>query len=281
MKNPYISRLMFVIIFTATLVMAGCGDDSTVSPEGDDGNDLPPNTPLIPIPSHPAEILPDRSDSLIVDGKYVLTFAPANTAAPDTVGTITGLPHNTIRTTDQRVTLVDEGSMVTPVTILVRSCTQVGGACLDFWVTCNGVVHPPILQQVRYWEKIFSTTIMYPSTYLESHTYTEGTSETTGESFSYTLGASGGAFGITLSAELTRTFEHSITVSSETSVTKQFSCSSIEGKTIVFTAWQLVEGFRICSADSTGYTDRTWNHMVIPVIDNATTTVYLSVVQFD
>ena len=279
MKSRNIPSLILLIIFALTFTMIGCGDDSTVGPEDDGNNDIPPNTPLIPIPSHPAEILPDRSDSLIVEEKYVITFAPANTAAPDTVGTITGLPDNTIRTTDQRVTLVDEGSMVALVTIPVRSCYK--DLCFNLGATCNGVVHPPILQQVRYWEKIFSTTIMHPATYLESHTYTEGTSETTGESFSYTLGASGGMFGIFLSAELTKTFEHSITVSSETSVTKQFACNSIEGKTIVFTAWQLVEGFRICNADSTGYTDRTWNHMVIPAIDNATTTIYLSVVQFD
>ena len=272
---------MLLIIFALALAVTGCGDDSTVAPDDDGNNGLPPNTPPIPLPSHPAESLPDRSDSLIVDEKYVLTLAPANTAAPDTIATLSGMPINTIRTTDQRVTLVDESVILDPVVIPIRACTGGGGGCLDFPVTCNGVVHPPIVQRVRYWEKIFSTVIMYPANYLESHTYAEGTSETTGESFSYTLGAGGGAFGVTLSAELTRTFEHSITVSSETSVTKQFSCGSIEGSTIVFTAWQLVEGFRICNADSTGYTDRTWNHMIIPVIDNATTTVYLSVVEFD
>jgi len=281
MKSPSISSLILLLIFAMTFALTGCGDDSTVAPEGNGGNDLPPNTPLIPIPSHPAEILPDRSDSLIVEENYVLTLAPANTAAPDTVATLTPMPINTIRTTDQRVTLVDESNVVNPVVIPVRACSGVGGACIDFSATCNGLVHVPILLRIRYWEKIFSTTIMYPAVYVESHTYTEGTSETTGESFSYTLGAGGGAFGISLSAELTRTFEHSITVSSETSVTKQFSCGSIESKTIVFTAWQLVEGFRICNSDSTSYTDRTWNHMVIPAIDNATTTVYMSVVKFD
>jgi hypothetical protein len=74
---------------------------------------------------------------------------------------------------------------------------------------------------------------------------------------------------------------NAITISSETSVTKQFTCESIEGKTLVFTVWQLIEGFRICNADSSQYTDHTFNHMVIPVIDNATNNLYMSVVQFD
>jgi hypothetical protein len=281
MKSRNISALIVLFLCAMIFAFSGCGDDNPAAPEDDGGNELPPNTPPIPVPTHPAESLPDRSDSLIVDERYAITFAPANAAAPDTIAAITGQPENTIRATDQRVTLVDESVITDPVIFPVLSCASGGGICINPTVGCNGVVHAPVVQRIRYWEKIFSTTIMYPANYLESHTYTEGTSETTGESFSYTLGASGGAFGISLSAELTRTFEHSITVSSETSVTKQFSCSSIEGKTLVCTAWQLVEGYRICNADSTTYTDRTWNHMIIPAIDNATTTVYLSVVEFD
>ena len=278
-------KLIIITSVFLLLVMIGCGKDDSVSPEPDDNGDgLPPNTPAIPIPSVPGEALPEKSDSLILEVVPIITFAPKNELAPDTIASYTGMPYNIVNTTNNQLTLVADSQIVDPVYVPYMACTEPTcnvGISYSSSFYCNGVGHSPLIQYIRYWQKIFSTVIQYPANYMESHTYTEGTSETTGESFSYTLGISGQAYGIGLSAELTRTFSYSITISSETSVTKQFTCESIEGKTIVFTVWQLVEGFRICNADSSSYTDHTFNHMLIPVIDNATNNMYMSVVEFD
>lgn len=284
MRSSSIIKLFVVVLIALLLAIIGCGNDDSVSPVPD-GNDWPPpNTPAIPIPSAPGEALPDKSDSLILEIAPILTFAPKNEFAPDTIASYSGFPYNYVNTTNGQVTLVDEGQIIDPVYVPFKACSEPDcswGLSYTYYFYCNGVGHIPLLQYIRYWQKIFSTVIQYPANYMESHTYTEGTSETTGESFSYTLGLSGTAYGIGLSAELTRTFTHSITISSETSVTKQFTCESIEGKTIVFTVWQLVEGFRICDADSSCYTDHTFNHILIPAIDNATNNMYMSVVEFN
>ena len=283
MVSDRMIKLLVIPLAVFMIGVLGCGKDDSVSPEDDGGNGLPPNTPAIPMPTSPLDVLPDKSDSLILEIAPVLTFTPKNDRAPDTVQAYVGLPYVYVNTTNNQLTLVYEGQVIDPVNVPFKACSDVNcsGAYVTGSFNCNGIEYIPLIQYIRYWQKIFSTVIQYPANYMESHTYTEGTSETTGESFSYTIGLSGSAYGIGLSAELTRTFTHSITISTETSVTKQFTCESIEGKSLVFTVWQLVEGFRICNADSSQYTDHTFNHLVVPVIDNATSNLYMSVVQFD
>ena len=273
-------RTIVTFASIACLCLApACGGDDGVSPDPDDGNGAPANTPAIPVPSSPGDMLPDRSDILILDEATIIDFAPGSTHVPDVISTD---PWVIVGTSDGRLTLVENGQIVDPVSMPVRFCInpQCDGY-IEVWQSCCGLAAAPVVHHVRYWQLIFSTVIDYPANYTESHTYTEGTSETTCESFSYTLGVSGSTSWIGLSAELTRTFSHSVTVSSETSVTKEFSCESIEGERIVFSAWQLVDGFRICNADSSEYDDPTFNHLVIPEIDNATSTLYMSVVRFD
>ena len=283
MKPSIMMKFVIATTIISMVAIIGCGKDDPVSPDGNGDNGLPPNTPQIPLPSHPLDLLPDRSDSLIMEIAQVITFTPRNAYAPDTIAALVGMPYVYVNTTNSQLTLVYENEIIDPVNVPWKGCFDPGctSVSISGSTNCNGIVNIPLMQYIRYWEKIFSTVIQYPSDYMESHTYTEGTSETTGESFSYTLGLSGSAYGIGLSAELTRTFTHSITISTETSITKEFSCESIDGKTLVFTVWQLVEGFRICNADSSQYTDRTFNHLMIPVIDNATNNLYMSVVQFD
>ncbi|MBC8424285.1 hypothetical protein H8E07_09200 [bacterium] len=48
-----------------------------------------------------------------------------------------------------------------------------------------------------------------------------------------------------------------------------------------FTAWQLVEVFRICNSDSTAYTDPSYTFDEIPTVSNATAELYLNAVSFD
>ncbi len=274
-----------ILVYLLILMLISCGKDN-LDDNGNDDNGLPPNTPTIPVPSYPGEVLPERSDSLIFEEALIDNFSPTLSACPDTVVQYLESLKCTdviLWPADKRFDLVVDGANVDLIDVPVRAFTKVPHTSISipfyYTFTCRGIVEIPTLQHIRYWQKIFSTVIQYPSNYLESHTYTEGTSETWGQSFSYTLGLSGSVWGIGLSAELTKTFSHSITVTSESSVTKQFSANSIQGKTIVFTTWQLIEAFRICNADSSVYSDPTYD-MNIPMIDNGTNNLYLSTVEF-
>jgi hypothetical protein len=181
----------------------------------------------------------------------------------------------------QNPLLVQNGVIVPSVVFGCKICGD--SNCLAYfyeWVTCPGLQSAPRIQYARYWQKIFSTSIQYPTTYRQSHTYTEGTSETTGQSFAYTVGVSASGWGMGLSAEFTKTFSHQITISSESSVTKEFTVQSVSGKTIVFTAWQLVDLFRIVDGNGYDYQDSGFALDTTLSIGNATTQVYLSVVEF-
>ena len=281
--STLLHRRLLVMVLTL-FVLVSCSEDTPLEPVDDNGEGPPPNTPAIPLPSSPGDILPERSDSLIVSEALIHNFSPTLASCPDSIVTLVsklglGLINAEIRPVDRRFDLVVDGIVIDPVAVPCRAHYSDIPIWFDMTYNLPGVEEIPTVQCVRYWRKIFSTVVQHPFNYTESHTYTEGTSETTGESFSYTLGVSAGLWGIGLSAELTRTFSHSITVSSETSVTKEYFCPSASGKTIVFTAWQLVEGFRICNADTTVYTDPEFDP-VIPLIDNATNNLYLSTVVF-
>jgi hypothetical protein len=95
------------------------------------------------------------------------------------------------------------------------------------------------------------------------------------------LGLSASGWGLGLSAELTQTFSREVTVSSESSVTKTFTCYSEQGKTIQFTVWQLVDGFRICDSNGDPFTDAEYDFYELPQVDNETDQLYMSVVEFE
>jgi len=62
-------------------------------------------------------------------------------------------------------------------------------------------------------------------------------------------------WGASLSASLSETFSHSITVSKSEEKTQEFSTSSIDGEVVVFTVWQLYERFEIVNQDGTTWSD--------------------------
>ena len=278
---PSQARVLVALIIILILVVSCSGDDPAAPPTNGGNGGPPPNTPPIPLPQDPNDALPERSDSLIMETSDLANFSPFHNGCPPAIeAKYPGMwvyldPYN------QRPSLVTDSVIIDPVTFRIRVCNH--PSCMAY-VTANesvpGIGDAPKIQYIRYWKKIFSVVIQYPTTYRESHTYTEGTSETHGETFAYSIGVSASGWGLGLSAEFSRTFSHEITVYSESSVTKEYSASSIEGKTLVFTAWQLVDGFSIVDETGATYSDPGYK-LNAPVLDHATNLVYLSVVQFD
>jgi len=270
-----------IAILTGIFASAGCMVDEGTT----NGNALPPNTPQVPIPSSAGGFLPDTSEILVYEETDVSTFSPELDTVPEPFlsdydnfgfGVIYN-PH------PLRRLMVENGVKVNPVLLDIKVCMDAGCDGGVYWSNRNGqaLAEIPKIQWIRYWKRLVSVTVPYPTTYQQSHTYTEGTSETTGESLSLSLGVSASGWGVGLSAELTQTFTHEVTVSSETSITKTFTCNSEQGKIIQFTVWQLVEGFRFRNSDGTAFTDPVYDFYQLPDIGNETNQLYMSVVEFD
>lgn len=270
-----------IVLCAAVLLCASCSDDSPVEPEPEPESNNPP----IPVPSHPGDVLPGRSDSLVISTSLLSTFTPFHDAAPDTLSRRFPNKWIYLHPEDQRPHLVHQGIVIDPAGLTIKLCDLPDcapfGTGLITYQTFPGLPSSPHIQYLRFWKKLFSTKIEHPSTYTETHTWTEGTSETHGETMAYSIGVEAEIWEIGLSAEFSQTFSHDITISSEYTVEKEFSASSIDGKTIVFTVWELLEGFRIVNADGTSPYDDGEFHILLPVVENGTSEIYQSVVHFD
>lgn len=132
---------------------------------------------------------------------------------------------------------------------LVVSCNPVSG----LYVQLNGqgyipanqpALSPPFptsvnLQFSTYWEQVGIAIVTGQQVYTKSIGFTQGMSDTNSQTLSAEFGVSYGA----LSAKVTATIEHSITISSETSVTDTYEITVPSGTTSVYVLWQLKEKF--------------------------------------
>lgn len=263
------------------LILGGCAQGGAGGGE-QLGDGRPPNTPPIPLPSYPGESLPSTSETLIFKHAEVTHFEPELDNVPASIAAAYPGVYVRYRPHPLRRLIVDGGLIVDPVALPLKVCSDPGclGGYLEPSVNGPPLAELPGLQWVRYWKRLVNVVVPHPTTYQQSHTYTEGTSEMTGESFSVSLGLSASGWGLGLSAELTSTFSHSVTISSESSVTKTFTCPSEAGSTIQFTVWQLVEGFQFCNDDGTPFTDPEYDFYSSVTIASETDELYMSVARF-
>lgn len=260
------------------VTLSGCPETGLPS-NGLSGDEPPPNTPAVPLPTYPGESLPSTSETLVYQEADIGDFEPLlDHVPPAVVDDYPGAVSVTYDPHPQRRLMVDDGVIVDPVSISLRV------------ESAASIIHPddygpplaecPTVQWVRYWKKLVSVTVPHPTNYQQSHTYTEGTSETTGESFAISLGLSAGAWGVGLSSELTYTFSREVTISSQESVTKTFTCDSRPDTVIQFTVWQLVDEYRICNGDGSLFTDPQYDFSSALAVQSETEQLYMSVVEF-
>ena len=95
------------------------------------------------------------------------------------------------------------------------------------------------LQFSTYWKQVGTVVIVGEQVYTKGISYTNGMSTTNSETLSAEVGVAYGA----LSAKLTATVGHSVTISNETTITDSYKISVAEGTTTVYVLWQLVEEF--------------------------------------
>jgi len=124
-----------------------------------------------------------------------------------------------------------------------------------YWQGTVHVSQIPRLKHVCYWRKLFSVVLGSNTEYSESHTVTYGISTTQGQEFSVTIGMEISAWFATLSAEISQSFSYELTQSSEASTSKTFTAQGADGKSTVFTVWQLVDKFYLCDSDGNTLAD--------------------------
>lgn len=144
----------------------------------------------------------------------------------------------------------------------------------------------PHVERRVYWHRVFQVTLGAGATYSEEHSYTHGTSETTGMSFGWSIGVSTevgwGPASVAIETEFHQDFEHEVTVSSEETFSKTYEATAPAGKTMVLALWQLRERFVI--TDGTG---QAWNDPgfvvdgALPELDQGLQQEYLQTILFE
>jgi len=205
------------------------------------------NLPAIPIPASVNDLPPSQSDQITVGlSKPLAEFKPFCTEL-------------------RRFTIADSPA----VWQIVNAYTQLvtGDSILKNSVIVDTAGFPfvsakPRIKHSRYWQRINLKIIDYPADYSETKTHSYGSSRSSSESqeFSQTIGVSAtvSAGWGPVSASVTASYENTSTSSQTNSVTfdestefsETYSVGSIEGKTIVYAVWQLVDVFSL--SDSLG-----------------------------
>lgn len=95
------------------------------------------------------------------------------------------------------------------------------------------------IQRRYYWAKTSSNRITGPQKYTQKVTATEGMSKTDTETFSMELGVEVKG----LSAKVSRSISHSVTINESNSIEREYDIEVKENEIGVWTLWQLVEKF--------------------------------------
>ncbi len=262
-----------------TGMLAGCSsEDTPTGPEPEPETNLP----AVPTPGSTGELLPAKSDDLIIGMSDPLDdFAPLA---------------NRLRI------MLDDGTL-TWYDVFRRVLLACGGALAEntsdpaaLDPTYLGA--PPRLLHQRYWRKLKQVTLDPGTTYEQEETISYGTSVSHEQSreFSRTMGIeleAGGGWGpfsasVTTSYEQTETGSevHAVTFSEESSFTETFTVQSDPDRTIVYALWQLVDKFSFVDADTVRIHDSSsLLHVEMPEIADIEfpnrDVIYQSVTRFD
>ena len=149
-----------------------------------------------------------------------------------------------------------------------------------------GPTTPPVIERRLYWQKIFQVTVGAGSSYEHQHSYTHGTSETTGMSFGYSIGisvsAGWGFVSTEIETEFHQDFSHEVTINDEETFTKTYSAAAPEGKILVLALWQLRERYVITDGQGNDWSDPSYVLAEpLPYLDQGLEQEYLQTTLFD
>jgi hypothetical protein len=179
----------------------------------------------IPKPKTPDEILPHRSDEVLVASVLVSPFLAISL--------------------NQCQYLPAYGKL--PITL--------GGAGLSFHVSS---IQPqfPIGARLLYrmwWENVASYPIAGPQKFTRDITVEHGVSTEDASTFAYELGVElnvGKELTAKLSAKISSSVSHKVTVTDKDTLAEHFAVDVPDSFVYVYTGWQLIESFEIADANS-------------------------------
>jgi hypothetical protein len=156
-------------------------------------------------------------------------------------------------------------------------------------VLIDGIVAPsviPYIERQVYWKKVFQITLGAGSTYSQEHSYTYGTSETTGLSFGWSIGTTvtsdWGVVSAEIETEFHMDFDYEFTVNRETTYTDVYEGTAPDDKTMVLALWQLRERFYIVDSEGNDWNDpRYVLAEPVPYLDQGLEQEYLQTIHFD
>lgn len=261
MRTKTIGPCLFVLLGALTLA-GGCGGDDPTAPTP---NPTPTNVPAIPVPSRNDELLPVRSDDLVI-------------------GLSEELGYFTPLVSQLRQTL-DDGTKAWTVQNrhLVLACPGIlpmnTGNAADPDPTY--IRARPRLLHTRHWRKLEQNTLSPGTSYTLTKSITWGASTYHEQSteFSRTMGievTAGGSWGpfsasVTASYEQTTTSRevNAVTFSEESTEERSFNVTAPESGTRVYALWQLVDEFALVDADTIPiHLSPTLVHATIPAVAN-------------
>jgi hypothetical protein len=253
------ASLVFLIMMLAVF---GCGGDDSPT-DVDHGGDEPGNLPTIPVPSSPNDLMPARTEDLVIGMSTALdVFEPY---------------------VDELEMRQDDGSLIW----VTKNQNRVL-ACEDMLPrnTCDlSAAEPtyisarPHLLHTRHWRRLEQNSLGPGTafTLTKEVTYGVSTSNTESVEFSRTMGvevtASGGwgpfSASVSASYEQTNTYSEvrSVTFSEETKESREYMVQAPASGTRVFVLWQLVDEFSYVDADTIPiHESPTLTHVRMPAI---------------
>lgn len=262
MRYVTLGRGILAILLLALLAI-GCSDDNAPT-DPSNGND-PGNLPVIPEPDSVNDLMPARTDDLVVGMSNELeTFYPL--------------------VSELRMR-VDDGSEVWVAKNLHQTL-----ACPDRLprntaeeaaVGAEYISARPFLLHTRHWRRLEQNSLGPGTAFTLTQAVTFGNSTTHTESteFSETMGigisAGGGwgpfSLGVSASYETTTTETeiNSVTFSEENTEVREYTVQAPESGTRVFVLWQLVDEFSFVDADTVPIHDSpTLTHVHMPAVAN-------------
>lgn len=207
------------------------------------------------------------------NGEYFTIMATTGPVWNDVRGT--DPVYGIMETTSQ---LPDQGTDDVPVLLLGDSPLYLGDS--------GCIAERPYVVRSVYWEKVFQRTLGAGASYSQTHSYMEGTEETTCMSFGYsigvTVGLGWGPVTAEISSEFHQDFNRELSVYMENEVSDTYECTAPAGKTVIFALWHLVETYTICNADGEPWTDSGYTlDGPLPVLVQGLDQDYLQTLYFD
>ena len=253
--------LTILTLLGVLIIAMGCGDDPAAPV--DDNPTKPTNLPAIPIPESVNELMPKRSDDLVIGMSRELdSFEPLVNELEMRLddGSEVWFPRN------------QHKIMACPGYLPANTCDLAAS-------NATYISERPYLLHTRHWRRLeqnnlspgTSYTLTKEVTYGISSTHTESTEFSQTMGIEVSVGGSWGAFSASVTASYeqttTETEINSVTISEETTETREYTVTAPNSGTRVYVLWQLVDELSFVDADTIPiHESPTLTHVRIPAI---------------